>query len=112
VLAFVAVARLVAQSSSVINARSIASKVHQTMVEVNPTTVEVESTTLDVNLTMVEDDSMAEEFDQLAKNLDLVLVHLFYDDRACLHRCGVDLTVSPHQLQSEVYLDRITNNIP
>jgi hypothetical protein len=110
VLAFVAVARLVAQSSSVINARSIATKVHQTMVEVNPTTVEVESTTLDVKLTMVEDDSMAEEFDQVAKNLDLVLVHL-YDDRACSHRCGVDLTISPHQLQSEIYLDRITNNI-
>jgi hypothetical protein len=53
VLAFIVVARLVARPSSVIDARSIATKVHLTMVEVNPTTVEVESMTLDVKLTVV-----------------------------------------------------------
>jgi hypothetical protein len=55
-LVFLVVVRLVTRSSSVIGARSIAAKVHPTMVEVNPTTVEVESTTLDVKLTVVEDD--------------------------------------------------------
>jgi hypothetical protein len=82
------------------------------MVEANPITVEVESMKLDVKLTVVEDDSVAEEFDSLAKELDLVLVHLFYDDRACFGRCDVDSTVGPRQLQSEVYLDRIRNSIP
>jgi hypothetical protein len=76
VLSFVAVARLVARPSSVIDTRSIAAKVHPTMVEVNPTTMDVESTTLDVKLTVVEDDSVAEEFYSVAKELDLVLVHL------------------------------------
>jgi hypothetical protein len=76
VLTFLIVVRLVARSSSVIGARSIAAKVLLTMVEVNPTTVEVESTTLDVKLTVVEDDSVAEEFDSVSKELDLVLVHL------------------------------------
>jgi hypothetical protein len=56
VLAFLVVARLVARSSNVIGARSIAAKIHPTMVEVNPTTVEVESTTLDTKLIVVEDD--------------------------------------------------------
>jgi hypothetical protein len=82
------------------------------MVEVNPTTVEVESTKLDVKLTVVEDGSVAEEFDSVAKELDLVFMHLIYDDRACFGKCDVDSTVSPHQLQSEVYLNRITNSIP
>jgi hypothetical protein len=53
VLSFLVVARLVAQSSSVINAQPIAAKAHPTMVEVNPTTVQVESRTLDVKLTVV-----------------------------------------------------------
>jgi hypothetical protein len=76
-IAFLAVARLVSQSSSAIDARSIAAKVHPTMVEViNPTTVEVESTTLYVKLTVLEDDSVAEEFDSVAKEIYLVLVHL------------------------------------
>jgi hypothetical protein len=75
VLAFLVVVRLV-RSNNVIGARSIAAKVHPTMVEVNPTTVEVESTTLDVKLTVVEDDSVTEEFDSVSKELDLVLVHL------------------------------------
>jgi hypothetical protein len=57
-----------------IDTRSIAAKVHPTMVEVNPT-VEVKSMTLDVKLTVVEDDLMAEEFDSIAKKLDFVLVH-------------------------------------
>jgi hypothetical protein len=39
VLAFLDVARLVARSNSVIDARSIVAKVHPSMVEVNPTTV-------------------------------------------------------------------------
>jgi hypothetical protein len=76
VLAFLAVACLIARSSSVIDARLIASKVHPTIVEVNPTTVKVELTTLDVKLTVVEDDSVAEEFDSVPKEFDLVLVHL------------------------------------
>jgi hypothetical protein len=76
VLAFIVVARLVARCSSVIDTRSIATKVHPTMVGVNPTIVEVESTTLDVKLTVVEDDSVASEFDSIAKELDLVLMHL------------------------------------
>jgi hypothetical protein len=63
VLAFLVVALLVARSSSVMDTRSIAAKVHPTTVEVNPTTVEVESTTLDVKLTVVEDDYGVEEFD-------------------------------------------------
>jgi hypothetical protein len=75
VLAFLVVVRLV-RSNNVIGARSIAAKVHPTMVEVNPTTVEVESTTLDVKLTVVEDDSVTEEFDSVSKELDLVLVHM------------------------------------
>jgi hypothetical protein len=75
VLAFLDVTRLVARSNNVIDARSIAAKVHPTMVEVNPTTVEVESTTLDVKLIAVEDDSVVEEFDSVAEELDLVLVH-------------------------------------
>jgi hypothetical protein len=81
VLASLAVARLVARSSIVINARSIAAKVHptmveinQTIVEVNQTIVEVKSMTLDVKLTVVGDDSVAEEFDSIAKDIDLVLV--------------------------------------
>jgi hypothetical protein len=53
VLAFLAVVRLVARSSSVIDSRSIAAKVYLTMVEVNPTTVEVESMTLYIKLTVV-----------------------------------------------------------
>jgi hypothetical protein len=76
VLAFIVVARLVARSNSVIDARSIATKVHPTMVEVNLTTVEVESTTLDAKLIVVEDDSVVEEFDSVAKELDFVLVYL------------------------------------
>jgi hypothetical protein len=76
VLAFLVVACLVARSSTVIDARSIAAKIHLTMVEVNPTTVEIESMTLDVKLTVVEDDSVAEEFDSVAKELDFVLVHV------------------------------------
>jgi hypothetical protein len=76
VFAFIVIARLVARSSSVIDARSIAAKVHPTIMEVNPTTVEVESTTLDVKLTVVEDNSVVKEFDSVHKELDLVLVHL------------------------------------
>jgi hypothetical protein len=76
VLAFLVVARLVARSSIVINARSIAAKVHPTMVEVNQTIVEVKSTTLDVKLTVVGDDSVTEEFYSVAKEIDFVLVHL------------------------------------
>jgi hypothetical protein len=76
VLAFLAVARLVARSRIVTNARSIAAKVHPTMVEVNQTTMEVKSTTIDVKLTVVGNDSVAEEFDSIAKEIDLVLVHL------------------------------------
>jgi hypothetical protein len=60
VLGFLVVARLVARSSSVVDARSIAVKVHPTMVEVNAITVEVEWTILDVKLTVVEDDAVAE----------------------------------------------------
>jgi hypothetical protein len=112
VLAFLVVARLVARSSSVINARSIATKVHPTMVEVNPTPGEVELTTLDVKLTVVEADSVVEEFDSVAKELYLVLVHLFLRRQSLFGRCGVDSTVGPRQLQFEVYLDRITNSIP
>jgi hypothetical protein len=41
VLALLAVARLVARSSIVIDARSIEANVHSIMVEVNPTTMEV-----------------------------------------------------------------------
>jgi hypothetical protein len=78
------------------------------MVEVNPTTVEVESTTLDVKLTVVEDNSVAEEFDSVAKELNSRAPE-FYDDKSCFGRCGVDSTVSERHLQSEVYLDRITN---
>jgi hypothetical protein len=76
VIAFLVVARLVARSSSVIDARLIAAKVHSTMVEVNPTIVEVESTTLDVKLTVVENILVPGEFDSVAKELNLVLVHL------------------------------------
>jgi hypothetical protein len=67
VLAFLAIARLVARSNSVIDARSITPKVHPTMVEVNPTTVEVESVTLDVKFTVVENDLVVEEFDSVSK---------------------------------------------
>jgi hypothetical protein len=97
-LAFLVIAHLAAQSSSVVHARSIAAKVHPTMVEVNPTTVEVEWTILDVELTVVEYDSVAEEFDSVAKEPDLFLVHLFFTMTTCFGRCGVDLTISPHQL--------------
>jgi hypothetical protein len=76
VLTFIVVARLVARSSSIIDAQSIAAKVHPTMVEVNPTIVEVKSTTLDVKLTVVNDDSLVKEFDSVAKELELVRVHL------------------------------------
>jgi hypothetical protein len=76
VLAFLDVARLAVRSSSVIDARSIAAKVHPTRVEVNPTTVKIELMTLDVKLTIVEDNLVADKFDLVAKELDLVLVHL------------------------------------
>jgi hypothetical protein len=76
VLAFLVVARLVAQSSNAKDARPIAANVHSTMVEVNQTIVVVESMTLFVKLIVVEDDLVTEEFDSVAKELDLVLVHL------------------------------------
>jgi hypothetical protein len=105
VLAFLVVARLVARSSCVIDARLIAAKVHLDIVEVNPTTVEVESTTLDVKLIVVEGDSVAEEFDSVAKELDLDLVHLNFMTTELV---SIDVVLIRRQLQSEVYLDRIT----
>jgi hypothetical protein len=47
-LDFLAVACLVAQSRSDIDAQSIAAEVHPAMVEINPAEVEVESTTSEV----------------------------------------------------------------
>jgi hypothetical protein len=96
VLPFLVVARLVARSSSVIDAQSIAAKVHPTMMEVNPTTVKVKLTTLDVKLTVVEDDSVAEEFDLVAKELDLVLVHLNFTTTKLVSADAVLIRQSVH----------------
>jgi hypothetical protein len=52
-LAFLASARLVAGSSSIIDARSIVAKDHLTMVQINPIIAKVESTTLDIKFTIV-----------------------------------------------------------
>jgi hypothetical protein len=101
---FIVVARLVAQSRSVIDTRSIAAKVHPTMVEINPTIMEVELTTLDVNLTVVEDDSMDKEFDSVAKELDLVLVHLNFTTTKLVSADAVLIRQSVHTSYNLKYI--------
>jgi hypothetical protein len=86
VLAFLVVARLVARSSSVVNARSIAAKIHLTMVEVHPTTAGVELTTLDAKLTIVEDDLVTKEFDLVLMHLNFTATELFSADAVLIRQ--------------------------
>jgi hypothetical protein len=86
VLAFLVVARLVARSSSVVNARSIAAKIHLTMVEVHPTTAGVELTTLDAKLTIVEDDLVTKEFDLVLMHLNFTATKLFSADAVLIRQ--------------------------
>jgi hypothetical protein len=55
---------------------------------------------------------VAEEFDSVAKELDSVLVQLNFTTTELVSADAMLIRRSPRQLQSEVYLDRITNSIP